>query len=471
MPSRQVFQLHPSGWEAGPNEERFKVSIIDRTPVTTYTQYVVYFRVDDADKDQAVDVLKAGLEKTLSQAKYFCATIEKDPEGGHSFVKKKDTTVKFVFQRLDLPEDEYPSLDEVEAAYFSARSLGDANIWGMTWGERPEADPDCSPVVAAYQVNLIKGGIVFSMHCHHYAGDVMGWNNFTHQLADNCYAICKSTPSPSWDPACIDASRFVKDLPEDQLVDGPPTPQRHPDHPEQQAVLFHLPTSKADELKRRALPEESGSQWISMYDAMCAYIWRLLTRTRAEFYKPDLSQKLYWGEAINMRPRLHNPPVPERMMRAIVAGGFSDSHPETAMTIGEVIEGASLYKMASYIRSLTESCTEKHLEGLVDLIASIRDKRSISLRVDAHPPMSMFVTDHRSGDVTSFDFGFAKPITYRFLWGESITAGLILIYAPLRPSPNPDEGCMFTVTMEKDLVPKLREDPEWSEFFEYRGVD
>ena len=65
----------------------------------------------------------------------------------------------------------------------------------------------------------------------------------------------------------------------------------------------------------------------------------------------------------------------------------------------------------------------------------------------------------------------AKPITYRFLWGESITAGLILIYAPLRPSPNPDEGCMFTVTMEKDLVPKLREDPEWNEFFEYRGID
>lgn len=116
----------------------------------------------------------------------------------------------------------------------------------MTWGERPEADPDRSPVVAAYQVNLIRGGIVFSMHCHHYAGDVTGWNNFTHQLADHCYAICKSAAFPSWDTACIDASRFVKDLPEDQLVDGPPIPQRHPDHPEQQAVLFHLPTSRAE---------------------------------------------------------------------------------------------------------------------------------------------------------------------------------------------------------------------------------
>ncbi|KAF7537487.1 hypothetical protein G7054_g3672 [Neopestalotiopsis clavispora] len=475
MPSKQVFQIHPYGWEQDPEEERLKVSTIDRTPVTTYNHYVVYFRVDDADKDRAVDVLRAGLEKTLSQAKYFCSTIEKDPEGGHSFVKKKDSTVKLVLQRLDLPGDNYPSLDEIEAAYFSARSLGDINTWSipeMTWGERPEAEPDNSPVVAAYQINLTKGGLLFSMHSHHYASDVMGWHNFTHQLADNCYAICNSTPFPSWDPACVDALRFTKDLPEKDLVDGPPIPQRHPDHPEQQAILFHLPSSKAEELKRLALPTESGSHWVSTYDAMCAYIWRVMTKVRADFYKPaDLSQKLYWGEAINMRPRLHNPPVPERMLRAIVAGGFSDTYPDTALSIAQVIRDAPLSQLASCIRYLTESCTEKHLEALVDLIAPIRDKRSISLRVDAHPPMSTFVTDHRSSDVSGFDFGFGKPITYRHLWGESITAGLILIYAPLRPSPNADEGCMFTITMEKELVETLRADPAWNSYFEYRGID
>lgn len=133
MPSKQVFQIHPYGWEQDPEEERLKVSTIDRTPVTTYNHYVVYFRVDDADKDRAFDVLRAGLERTLSQAKYFCSTIEKDPEGGHSFVKKKDSTVKLVLQRLDLPGDNYPSLDEIEAAYFSARSLGNVNTWSKSF--------------------------------------------------------------------------------------------------------------------------------------------------------------------------------------------------------------------------------------------------------------------------------------------------------------------------------------------------
>lgn len=36
----------------------------------------------------------------------------------------------------------------------------------MRWGERPEADPDSSPTVAAYQINLTRGGIVFSMRTY-----------------------------------------------------------------------------------------------------------------------------------------------------------------------------------------------------------------------------------------------------------------------------------------------------------------
>ncbi|KAI1852881.1 hypothetical protein JX265_012909 [Neoarthrinium moseri] len=474
MSSREVFQLHPSGWEHDPDEERFKVSTIDRTPVCGYNHYVVFFRVVNAEKGRAVDMLRAGLEKTLSQARYMCGTIEKDPGGGHSFVKRKESTVKFVVQQLDSADENHRSLDDIERSYFSAHCLGDLTMWSipeMTWGERSEADPDRSPTVAAYQLNLVRGGFVFSMHSHHYASDVMGWSNFTHQLADNCYAVATSTAFPLWNSACIDVSRFTKDLPAEILVDGPPIPQRHPDHPEQQAVLFHLPKSKAAELKRLATPTDSTSQWISTYDAMCAYIWRVLSKVRAPLYKPDASTALWWAEAVNMRPRLRNPPVPERMMRNVLAGAFSDSAPVPPLTVGEVLSDAPLTKLAHYIRMLTESCTEQHLERLIDLIAPIKDKRSISLRVDAHPPMSMFVTDHRSGDVSSFDFGFAKPITYRHLWGDLITAGLILVYAPIRSSDNPDEGCMFTITMEKDLVPKLMENSEWTDYFEYRGID
>ncbi|KAK1961024.1 hypothetical protein LY78DRAFT_741169 [Colletotrichum sublineola] len=473
MSSRQVFQLRPSGWEHDPEEERFKLSIIDPTLNCAYNHYALFFRLEDSEKSRAVDILKAGLERTLSQARYLCGTIEKDVEGGYSFVKRKESTVQFIVHRLD-PDGNHPSLDDIEQSYFSGHSLQDVNLWsvpGLTWGERPEADPDNSPVVAAYQLNLLEGGLLFSMHNHHYSCDLMGWSNFTRQLAENCYAIANSSSFPPWDPANIDVSRFTKNLPVDSLVEGPAIAQKHPDHKEQQAVLFHLPKSKAAELKKLAMPAASEAPWISTYDAMCAYVWRMLSKIRAPVHKPDLSARLWWGEAVNMRPRLHNPPVPDRMMRNIVAGAFSDTAPVPPLTTGDVISDAPLSKLAGYIRALTESCTEQHVEGLIEFIAPIRDKRTISLRVDAHPPMSMFVTDHRSADVSSFDFGFARPITYRHLWGDLLTAGVVLIYAPIQSSQNSDEGFMFAITMEKDLVPKLMETPEWTNYFEYRGVD
>lgn len=174
-----------------------------------------------------------------------------------------------------------------------------------------------------------------------------------------------------------------------------------------------------------------------------------------------------------MRSRINNPKLPERMMRNVVCGAFGDSSPITQPTVAEVIglENYPLAKLAGYIRRLTNSCTQDHMEKLMDMIAPIRDKRSISLRVDALPPMSMWVTDHRPGDVGDFDFGFGKPITHRHLWGDNVTPGLVLIYAPTRSSLNPDEGYTFTVTVEEELVPKLLQDPEWNEFFEYRGID
>lgn len=278
-------------------------------------------------------------------------------------------------------------------------------------------------------------------------------------------------------------SRFTRDLPEDALVDGPAVLPRHPGHPEQQAVLFHLPRSKAAQLKKLASPPpppppaatdcSTSAPWISTYDAMCAFVWRSLSRVRAPLHRPDPSSHLWWAEAVNMRPRL--PGTPPRMLRNVLSGAFSDTAAGVAAprpTAADVVSPSTpLSELAAYVRRLTESCTEAHLEALVAAFAPVRDKQSVSLRVDAHPPMSVFVTDHRSGDVSGFDFGFATPVTYRHLWGSQVTAGLVLIYAPIRSSSNPDEGCMFTITMEKELVPKLLQDPEWSQYFEYRGID
>ncbi|KAK8064660.1 acyltransferase [Apiospora phragmitis] len=458
MVQPEVIALRPTGWETDPDEERYKVSIIDLIPVCTYNHYLLFYRLEDQTKEHAITVLRAGLEKTLSQARHLAGTIEPDHEGGHSFVKRKESTVKLVTMRYDAEGDKWPSMDDIENAHFAQHALGDdLGKWGipeMTWGERPEAELVNNPTTAGFQINLVRGGMVFTGRQlrGHFPGH----------------------PFPAWDPACIDASRFYKHLPEEQMVEGPPMPLRQPGHVEQQAVLFHLPQSKAAEIKRLASPTDPNAHWISTYDAMCAFMWRALSRVRAPLFKPDLARPLWWGCAVNMRPRLHRPPVPKRMMHNCLVGCFSDALPGVALpTAGDVVSNeVPLSRLAGCIRAMNAACTEDYLYGLLDLIAPVRDKRNISLRIDEKPPMSIFVTDHRPGDISGFDFGFGKPLTYRHMWGDLLTAGLILIYAPVQSGKaGADEGCMFTVTMEKELVPVLCADPEWSRYFEYRGVD
>lgn len=316
--AQQVFHLHPTGWESDPEEERFPLSTLDYLSALNWTNYALFFRLEDAGKSRAVDVLREGVARTLAQARQCCGTIERDAIGsGYSFVKKRDSTVRFVVQWLDSAEDadQYPSLDDLEASHFR---VGDRSIWGISgllhgYG-RPEAHPDRGPEVAGFQVNLVRGGLVLNIHQHHYANDILGFAGFTHQLAENCYAILHSAPFPPWDPACLDVSRFTRPEPaESDKVDSPPQPGRHPDHLDAQWLQFHLPKSKAAELKRLAWPvdKEEGS-WVSTYDAFVAFIWRTFSRVRAPVFKPDMSSSLFWIEAVDMRRRIHNPGVHPR---------------------------------------------------------------------------------------------------------------------------------------------------------------
>ncbi|KAJ5287309.1 Transferase [Penicillium angulare] len=475
MPKQDVYELHPLGWENDPEEERFKLSTLDYLTPCTYNNYALFFEIDDANKPRVAAVLKQGLEMTLSQARHICGSIEKDTDGGYSFVKKRDSTVRFYVQWVDSPEDEkdYPSFDDIRQGNYRTSILGDIKRWSvnpMTYGEKPEARPENSPVVASYKANFIRGGLVFIMHHHHYSNDVMGWAGLTHQLAENCFSIMNNTAAPLWDMGCLDLSRLTKpNVPEEKRVDGPPAPERHPGHITAEMLLFHLPKSKAAELKKLAYPTESGS-WISTYDAFSAFIWRTVTRLREPVFKPSLSEPLFWSEAIDMRRRLHSPKVSPRIQRNVMSASLSITAPVTQPTAGEVITEWPLTKLATYVRQMTDCMTQEALDAALDMVATVRDKSSLNLRIDSFPPMSLLQTDHRDANIPNANFGFAKPATYRHLI-DQMTPGVIIIYPSRDPSPESDEGPEISITYEKSLKEGLINDPEWSKYFEYRGVD
>lgn len=398
-------------------------------------------------------------------------TIEKDEDGYHSIVKRRDSTVKLVVQHLDSADDVFPSFSDIEKANFVATALGDIEVLSnapMTYGEKPEANPNASPVVASYKANFIPGGLIFNMHSHHYSNDALGWGSFAKQLAENCHAIVNGTEFPTFDPACLDRSRFfTPDLPEESLVDAPPQADRHPDHKVSQSLLFHLPKSKAVLLKEAAKPDDGT--WISTYDAVAALTWRVFSRVREPLYKPDPDSKPIWAEGVNLIKRL-DPRLPARMQGNSFFAPMSALAAVPQLTTAEIISGAPLSKVAGYVRKMTDGCNGEMLDAALKTLAPIRNKAEVSIRVNSFPPMSMVITDWRQANVCDSDFGFGKPAAFRHLF-DTVTEGLVIVYPPRNGPAGEDEGMELQVAFEKELAERLVGDAEWSRYFEFRGID
>jgi hypothetical protein len=153
-----------------------------------------------------------------------------------------------------------------------------------------------------------------------------------------------------------------------------------------------------------------------------------------------------------------------------MSAALSDRVPVTAPTAAEVISEWPLWKLAFYIRQMTNSITQEALDESLSAISKIRDKTALNIRITSYPPMSILQTDHRSVNITGTNFGFARPVIYRVLL-DSITQGVNIIYPPRASSSGTDEGPEISISYEKSLKQVLINDPEWKGFFEYRGVD
>jgi hypothetical protein len=507
MPKQEVYHIHPLGWENDPEEERYRLSSIDYVATCTFNNYALFFRLDDADKPKAVEGLQHGLARTLSQTRHLCATIEQDADGDHSFVRRKGGTVEIHVQWLDAIEDadKYPSLEDLKNSYFTTQALGDLDLWRiphMKYGQRnPDAQPGVLKAVMALKASFIRGGLVLNIHMHHYSNDLAGWEGFTHQLADNCRAFLTGTAYPPWDLACLDVSRFTKPpVSEEQKIDLPGPLFYDPKVPSalpggSQLLLFHLPKSKAAQLKALAQAESPTGSKISTYDALVALLWQILTRLRRSHY-PGLADDAVplWAGMLDMRQRLGTPehPIPRRMQRNLITAAVSQTPPPTAPrqpTVAELAEaeaaggaGAwSLPRLAAHMRAMTEGTgTREAMDQLLELIRVVRDKVAAAPDLHRLAALTHMVTDHRpAGTVTgSFplgtegggaDFGFGKVVGYRQLWGRA-NVGMMLVYAP-QVGGGEDEGYEVTIGYEKVLVKELLEDEEWNKWFEYRGLD
>ncbi|KAH7117305.1 transferase [Dactylonectria macrodidyma] len=486
MPRVEEFHLHSFGWENDPEEERFKLSTLDYLSTITYTNTALFFKVEDAEKTQlaypsdskAAAILKQGLERTLSQVRHLVGTIERDQDGHHSIVRKKNSTVKFVVQHLDTPDDKFPSLDDIADAHFLSTVLGDINVLSvapMTCGNKPEAHPDNSPAVSSFKANFIRGGLILNLLLHHYSNGITGFTSFVRQLAENCYAIAHTTEFPSFDPKCLDRSLFGSlgfDRPsstsKETQVDAPPRADRNLQHRPSQSLVFHLRKSRAVELKKAAAPGDGS--WISTYNAICALMWRVLTRIREPLYRPGFAYMPIWASGVSISKLFTDPPIPEGMQGNLQLDITSTMSPVPQLSLAEIISEAPLSQLASYTRQVTDGVTADMLAAALQKVARVRNKQDLSIHLDSFPPMAILVSDWRHANLCTFDFGFAEPVAFRHLFG-GVPLCQALVYPARKGPAADDEGMEVQVTFETELMEQLVNDPEWSKYFEFRGVD
>lgn len=95
MPRLEILELHPDGWETDPTDEIFKLSTLDYCVGQVYTNWALFFKLLDEKKPQAVEILKRGLEITLSQCRQLCGNLKEHPDSGLCLHKRQDDTIQF----------------------------------------------------------------------------------------------------------------------------------------------------------------------------------------------------------------------------------------------------------------------------------------------------------------------------------------------------------------------------------------
>ncbi|GAD98959.1 hypothetical protein NECHADRAFT_46286 [Paecilomyces variotii No. 5] len=476
MGRKEVYRLKPSNYTDLPESESIPLSTNDYATAPNFLQFGLYFSIpDDGDRANVMNSLKASLEETLNQCRHLTGTIQSNENGDYSIVIRNEDTVKFVIHWLDRSEDgsaNFPSYADLEKSDFASATIGDVTA---LWLEEIASgavspSPDSNPLLLGVQANLISGGLVLVIHYHHWALDFTGFASFVRQWSDNSHALASGTPAPKLDPACLDRSLLNRHskLAQHERVDAQPIPPAHRGYLAGSLLLFHLTRSKAEKLKNLAT-SEAGPR-ISTYDAFIALWWRLLSKHRAQTYQADIRRPAVLFEVINIRNRV-TPPLPERYMGNAVLLASSESQTDK-LTVKEVIEDASLSKLAAYIRMITDSVDSAFVYKTLDAIAPARQKNSLFYHLlKSYPPMTLKTTDWRAPNICDADFGLGKPAAFRHLFGKALSLTNIYIYPPRRASAANEEVFEFAVPVEKVAVDRFLEDAEVKEWFEFRGVE
>lgn len=372
-----------------------RLSALDLIMPPVHTRMILALCIDSTGSKVGISALRDALDATVHEMPLLAGTVEAAHPGGPLMVHNaKDVKVGLRTNDWTQGDDAWTmSYAEHKKLEFDPSDLDGSKLLPL-----PRSSGAKTPVFFA-QLNIIPGGALLAIACHHSVTDGPGVSTILRTWAGHCRAIQAGTAISvsQIDSSDLDRSPIIHGGKSDNNIklpgytitnDIPP----QPDHgamaemPAAVSKVFAIDPTGLASLKQDLIshlnPSTSPSSqerpddvknWVSTNDTLCALLWYSVTKARLATSQsetpttsdaPEEDQRKL-GFAVNGRSRL-SPPLPPTYLGNVniyacttrpLASLTSLSTPDLAMT-AQSIRSAVDEVDDTYIRALLARCEE-----------------------------------------------------------------------------------------------------------------
>ncbi|KAI9791837.1 MAG: hypothetical protein M1816_003382 [Peltula sp. TS41687] len=482
-----------------PFDATYHLSLADNIPPSINSRNLLIYSTEhetetpEVFRASLVDRLKRSLESFLRQPEegvlalpQLLGKIHQDPESGRLSVKVTETSsIPFVVSTAD-----HVTLQQLRPDLgFPSRCL-DPKLFAT--GMEAIAKPDRSGGFQSFNVQLtfITGGFVICLNKHHYLLDatavghlIRWWFKRAACLAEDDKRLVKlKVETDAKTLAVHDQSALTlhkpvppQDHPEWKVVSGAgpyvfgfPLPSatvmfiaKHLPFvkpPKIGNAVFHFTPAALSELHATLQAQTTG--WISTHDAVCALVWRCVTRARLQLVPGDSRpEKSMISLAVNSRRKL-DPPLAEEYF------GNAAFLAPSSMPVGMLTdtELGSLAVAAAAIRnSIATKTTDTHLRSLLQLMAAQKKASDVVNSFKAFMGHDVFLTswDKCFGSMREFDVGCGQFQRLRLPGGGAFD-GLAVVMPTF--GQRDTAGLEVTLDLIDSHLNALKADSEWKRY-------
>ncbi|KAK2877784.1 hypothetical protein FQN49_001211 [Arthroderma sp. PD_2] len=447
------------------------LEIIAQFPfLNIYTQICFCFPVADESSHSAiVDTLTNGLERLSEKFPWVAGQLvnEGASEGNTGTFKIKPLGKIPPLIVKDLRDDpSIPTMDALSRAKFPMSMLDEKNIAARA--TIPDRTGDPKPDAAfLVQATFITGGLLLTFCGQHNIMDMTGQNQVMNLLSKACRNeeftseeisignLARGNIIPLLDDPETEVSDYTTKSAPDQGNSNSKAAQNTP--PKCTWASFVFDASSLAALKSIAMESLANpTGYISTDDAICAFIWKCVTRARLPRLDPRSQSK--FSRAVDVRRYLDIP--------ATYPGAVQNMANTTSVL--QSLLDAPLGYVACQLRSAVDPKTSNlgfETRALATLLSRTPDKNSLSHMAATNYSRDIMLSSWAKFNCYDLDFGFGlgKP--------EAVQRPLFIPFECLMyllpKKLNGDMGVVLC--LEDGDLERLRADKEFTEYGAFTG--